>query len=419
MTVAIEVTRVACNTATGTQDITISGFGTAKAALFICSVATTDGTAADDFNLSIGAATGTANEWCLTMSNEHSQVTTDIQSVPVSDRCVQINDAGTSVVDGDAEFTAFITDGVRINWLTAPSAAWLLTVVLLGGSNLSAHANNASLTTVNVAVDITAPGFEPEAIIAVCQGSGAMDVPKTQLIPSFGVVHNDGAGGITQHSAAYRYPGAAGTAHGNSRVTETYGIMEIDTAATVNWGGEFDDFDSSGFSVTPRVGGGGGTGLMYLALSFGGAFDSWVGTVDTPTSTGNDSETGPGFEPKFVYEIGTQMLAIDTAYSDSEWAGTIGLGTFTGDDEFMTSGQAEEGVGTTDTQSMSDNQAVRLPDDDGSTGIQAAFVSMDVTGYTLNYSQVKGSARKFLTLAIAANPAGALTLRRRSVCGPY
>lgn len=423
MAVTTAVTRVACNTGTGTQDITVGGFGTPKAALFICSKATANGVAADHYVLSFGAATGTSNEWCLSLNTEDGVATTDTRATTDSDRCIRLNNPGTATVDGEAEFTAFITDGVRINWLNAPSAAWLLTVVLFGGSDLSAHANNIALgNSLDNAVDVTAPGFEPTLVFTACQGSLGMDADASSLRDAFGIVHNDG--GVTQRSAAYENPNGAAAGNPTGRCTESYGIMQIagGGSAALDWGGEFGSFDGSGFTVTTRNAGANNTSMMYLALRLGGIQNGWVGTVDTPTSTGNETETGPSFTPQIVYQIGTHMEAIDTAYNSSPLAGVTGLGAFTDSAEYMTSVADEDGASTTDTQSLSDDTAIELPEDDGTAGLTASFVGMVSTGYTLNYSAVLGNAKKFFNLAIEGeppNPDAITRLRRSQVIGPW
>jgi hypothetical protein len=421
MAVDVAVTRVACNTALGTQDITIASFGTPKAAMFILSYSITDGTAAADAALSIGAATGTANEWCYHWNSEDGQGTTDVHAEIVSTRCVLINTPGTSTSDGEAEFSAWITDGVRINWTTAAGSAWLLTVVLFGGADLSAHANNVGLgNTVDLETNITAPGFEPRLVIAVANSPTAIDIATSNVRPTYGVVHNDGFGAITQRSAAYRHLNGAATSEIDGHCTETYGLLAIGSNATVIWGGEFTNFDASGFSVITRVGAGLNTAMCYLALDFNLAAEGWVGTVDTPTGTGNEAVSGVPNTPQFVFQIGTYMEAIDTAYNNSALAGTVGFSTFDVDDEYMTSAQDEDGAGTTNAQSVSDNTAVELPDDDGAAGLTAAFVSMDSNGWTLNYSAVEANAKKFFGLAITGQQSDVLPQHRRhQIIGPY
>lgn len=413
---------MACNTSTGTQDITIGGFGTPKAALFICTIATADDTPVAGYGYSFGAATGASNEWCVFFSDEDGSGTTDRRGATESDRLIRINTIGTHTVDGDADFSAWITDGVRIDWQTAPSAAWLLTVVLFTGSDLSAHANFASLgNSVDNAVNVTDPGFEPELVITAQFAGQAVDTTQSLIKPSFGVVHSDGGGTIAQGSAAWYGSNGVGTSTADGRVTETYGILETDSDALLVWGGEFDTFDSSGFTVTTRIAGSGSTDMFYLALGLG-SFNGWVGTVDTPTSTGNDAQSAPGFTPQFIYSIMTMMEAIDTAYADNALAGSYGFSAF--DDapaEYANSVQNENGVATSNTQSLSDDTAVELPDDDGSAGLTASFVSMNATGWTLNFSAVKGTAKKFLGLAIEGISVTPIPIfqRRHRIIGPF
>lgn len=77
-----------------------------------------------------------------------------------------------------------------------------------------------------------------------------------------------------------------------------------------------------------------------------------------------------------------------------------GVSAIDADDEFAASVSDEDGVTTSNSQSLSDNVSIELPDDDGTAGLTATFVSLDATGWTDNYSAVKGSAGLMLALAI-------------------
>lgn len=411
MGVAIDVVRVALNTSTGTQDITGSLGGlTPKAAIFIVTSATADGIQADHSNISYGAATGASNRWAISMSNEDGQGTMDSHRYALDTACIRLSNPGTTTIDGEADFSTFITNGVRINITTAFNAPYLATVILFAGTDVSAHADNAALgDSVDNAVDITAPSFEPEQLFTCIAHTRAAGQAGGRFDGAWGIVHNDGAGGITQRCHAFNQNNGGATAEMDGRVTETYGIMAAENTGALNWGGEFGTFDSNGFTVTTKVGGGNNTSLFYLALSFGGAVNSWVGTVDTPTSTGDDPQTGPGFTPQFVYGLGNHMEAIDTAYNNSPLAGPTSVMAFTDTNEFSNTVMAENGVGTSNTKSVSDNIAIEIPDDDGAAGLTASFVSMDTNGWTLDYSAVEANAKKLLFLAIEEEaPAAAI-----------
>lgn len=99
--VNIRVTKVACNTGTGDQDITISGFGTPKAALFILSKAgTDDASAIGDAWLAMGATDGT-RQWTIASSSRSVQANTSVGARYMTDMCIAlVAPAGT--VDGEA-----------------------------------------------------------------------------------------------------------------------------------------------------------------------------------------------------------------------------------------------------------------------------------------------------------------------------
>jgi len=298
--------------------------------------------------------------------------------------------------NGTAEFSSWIANGIRINWTDEPSAAYLLTVILFAGTDLSAAAGDLYLgNTEDQVNNITAPGFTPDVVFTAAGWNSAHE--RTGL----GAVHFDGASTIVQRSLAFASASNQGTSTVGLQLRNDSGIFACDANGALNWYGVFSDFDADGFSVTIRNDGGDNQKLHYLALNFNSAVDAWVGTHTTPTSTGNDSETGPGFTPQFVYVIPSLGEAIDTAYGDNR-AGTFGVSAFDADDEYTTVVSSEDGAGTSNTQSLSDDRAIVVPDDDGTLDIEATFVSFDANGWTVNYSNAPGTAKLFPALAIEA-----------------
>ena len=72
----------------------------------------------------------------------------------------------------------------------------------------------------------------------------------------------------------------------------------------------------------------------------------------------------------------------------------------TTDAEFSVSWATEDNVNPSNTQTLSDNQAVNFASGNGITQHAATFVSMDSDGHTLNYSVADGSVRRWFELAI-------------------
>jgi len=400
--VTVAVTRTAANTSTGTQDFTTTDLGgqTPKAAIFITSYAVTDGTPIVDAALSVGAATGTTNRWVLHGNSEDAQGTTDTDRETRTAEVIHINNPGTSTDLMVADFDSFITNGVKVDW-TLTSTAVLVTVILFAGPDLSAHADSIAdiSTTLDATTDITAPGFEPDIVFSGSMGvNGDQNENLQNNSLSFGVTHNDGAGGITQRSWSHSSRNAQIEATVEFAYSELYGVVyPADNA--LRYALDLNTFDSSGFSVTTKIDNSNAESYWYLALKFGGEIRSAVGTHDTPTSAGDDSETGPGFIPQMVLLGMTHMEVVDITVATS-LSGTSGISAFDEDEAYATSQQDADAADPTDTQSLSDNVAVEIPDDDGTTGVTAAFVSFDANGWTNNYSAVKAAAKKFWFLAI-------------------
>ena len=408
MGITVVVDRVACNTSGGNQAITVSAGGlTPKAALFILVAATVDGTAAVDSIISYGAATGTSNRWVVGGFSEDNLGTTATQGWYDNVECIQGYDGATTLLF-EADFVSFGVDTVTINWATAPASAWLLTVVSFSGSDLSAHANIKDITnTVDAEIDVTDPGFEPDVLFTASDMNVFNPGQAAHQQLSFGLVHNDGVGGITQRTLAWTEQDARTTSVVVSRNEDSGGILEMDglSSGNLDFYALFSNFDSSGFSMTAKVAGGNSREIGYLALSFGGSVSGWVGTYSTPTSEGSDSSTAPGFKPQFLFFLENYMPVIDIGYINPN-AGSRGFSAMDATRQFSNSFNAEDEATTSNTQSLSDNVAVELPDDDGAAGLTATLTTFDTNGFTLNFSAVEGAAKLFFALAIEQEGGG-------------
>jgi hypothetical protein len=394
--VVVATVRAAVNTALGNQDFTTDDLGeqTPVAAFFIISIALADDTAVAHAVFGVGAATATDERWTTTFDVEDGQGTTDSERTGQTTNCVLILN-GTGVVDAEADFVTFITNGVRINWGDAPSAAFLLTVVLFAGSDVSADVDVfAAAANENDTVDVNTVGFEPDLVLFASPGLTNFASDGGNAYLSVGAAANGGG------QACWLFYDNTGEATSDvaALISNAYAAGQHNAGGWI-WGGEIGTFDSAGFSCTTRQGASGGDDVGFLALSFGGISDVWVGTVATPTGTGNQSQTGPGFLPQFVMCGLTQMPALNTSYTDAN-AGSVGLGVFDANNEYSTTAQDEDNQGTSDTQSIADSKAVNSPNDSGAAGHVATFVSFDSEGWTWNFTTTEGAAVYYWALAI-------------------
>lgn len=408
MGITVATTRVAANTSTGEQDITTADLGglTPKAVWLMATRAVTDGTAADGAGCYQGVSDGTlhVNHGA---ESEHNLDTTDTQTAfdAVAPPVLVIYDGtADSVIDGSADFVEFIADGVTINWSDAPSAGWLLTVVFFAGTDLSAAVFREGLgNTVDLATDITSIGFEADDVI----------LPFLQGAPPIlcaGLIHNDRAGGITQRSLTIVDRNGRATSELYASLRTDACIEEVSVGGLADWYGEASAFDSSGFTLTTRAAGGNSRSLCGIALRYGTSpvVASAVYTFSTPTGTGSNTDTGLGAEPQAVIYLTSLLEAAGSIASDS-LAGSYGVAVITDGAQYHNTVSSEDNAGTSNTQSLSDNQAVNLPLHDGSAGMAATYSAFTSTGVTLSWSDVEAAAKLWPALAIGSGASGGIT----------
>lgn len=387
-------TRVATNTSTGTQDIVTSDLGghTPKAAIFIASRATTDGTAADDAVLSFGVATGASEQFAMAGTTKHNVDTTDAGGAKFNDRTVWIlnggEDGNSPGGDGRAVFDSWLTNGVRIDWQLAPDQAYLLTVIFFAGSEVQAKVGNFALNG-TTGVDHTSVGFEADLVLAAYASAA------TQIQQSIGVVYNTGADYPPQYSFANFWRTGRTTGDSNAQILDGYAIGEI-IGSGVSWKATIGLFDSQGFSAAAT--GSTSDNISYLALDIG-TNPAYIGLTTTPTSTGDSSVTGVGFRPQLVFNILSLIEASDTQASDAK-AGSYGYSVITTNNQYSTTISDQDGANITNTQSLSDDKAVNIPLHDGNVGVQGSFSSFDSDGWTTNYTDVTATGKKFISVAI-------------------
>jgi len=373
-------------------------------ALFFLSFADTDGTAEDGCSYAIGFTDGTTSK-SLSGDDRHN-VATSVVGGETWDDPIALRDPADATDEVRTSFVSWITNGVRLNVTTAPANGVLLTCVFFAGTDSSADVGTWTFDNAN-AVDVTSVGFEADLVFTLCNGGG-WPSDHTHGRETVGVVHNDRASGLAQRWASVSGRDSRATSVNRSYFSASEGGADFKYA--VQYEMAFSAFDASGFTVTPSASAGTDV-AAYLALRFGSgpAVDSWVGTHTTPTGTGNDGETGPGFTPQTVILFGTFAEAVDTLYADAR-GGVFMMSAFDADEAYAVSACVEVGVATMNTQCLSDNVAVELPDDDGSAGLTASFVSFDANGWTLNYSAVEAAAKLFIGVAIEEEAAAGVTV---------
>ena len=398
MTVEIRAVRQAVNTATGNQDFNVSGWSAAvQAALYIATYATADNSAADHSVIGLGLATSSSQRHTGGVRDEHDVGTTDCSRRTISDECIVILDPVDGSVDGEADFVQFNAGGSRVTWGAAPSAAFLMTALYFSGFD---NVNLQKVDMSGTSPQTVTIGFEADIVINISANG-----------PNADTVHINselGMGFATWNGATVRQGHIVGFgANGEGAASPRRGIRNDSF-----WGGSGDlqwtyrlsigSFTETGFDLTRAFGlADTSDDWFILSLKLPSGLSAWCGDVESPTSTGTDPQTGPGFTPQALIGLLSYIDTINTWGAATADAGTWGVAVATASEEFCHTVQNEDGVGNTNTQSLVDDTLINLSTDAGAAGLVAYLDSFDANGWTPYYTTVDAvTPRQQIWLAI-------------------
>jgi hypothetical protein len=296
--------------------------------------------------------------------------------------------------DGEASFVQWIVNGVRINWGNAPAGAYLVTATFFAGSDVTAKAGTFTASSVqDGSVDVNGVGFEPNLTFVAGARRVLQDQHDSDAYLSFGWCAN--ISGTPQGCFGFFSGSGLGTTDVQGVISDSYALRYPGGHAV-----ELSGFDAQGFTAITRLVAPwtGWCGTAYLALAFSGV-EVWAGPISSKTSNGDQPYSTPGLTPQAVFMLPSFLTAYD-AVDASGLGGTTGFSTLDEDDEYCSSIQDEDGQGTSDTQSLSDNTAINLPQDDGSAGFVASFVSLNAGSWTINFTTTDGTIRKWFAAAV-------------------
>jgi len=270
--------------------------------------------------------------------------------------------------------------------------------------------NIAAPTSEFGTVDITTIGFEPEIVFGfyMLQIAGTADDKGGHLRSSYGIAVNQG--GITQRSIGFQFRNGVDTSDCRTNLSELYMCRTVaNTGANYEMALSAGSFDSSGFTITAQDGARSDTDFYWLALKLDGATSVSLSTHTTKNgTTGELADTAPGFKPQALLFGTTMAEAVDTIDTGQTIGGSLGVGMADEDNIYSASGASEGGVGTTNTETLSDN-SINIQNQDGSAGVEAAIPGggiFQANGFTLDYTAVETNAKKWFVLAIEEEAGG-------------
>jgi len=387
--VKFETVRVALNTGTGTQDITISGFGTPVAAMFYFEWATADDTITARTRSSVGYTDGTNQ--CVTAITSIDNVTTS-NTARIQNSTNVIQEITTGSTQGAAKFDSWVTDGVRIDITNAPSGAFFVTVVLIGGADV-VSAKAALSATMTSATTVHTVGFEADLIFTNCIGSANNNAssPEGALIFSSAISVNDGSD--SNYMVGMHAEDNASTSDTYNYTSTVYCIGQVNNSGGAVWLGGINTYTSTGFTVsattTPS------DKFCYLALEFANNPTITVAMEDSPTVTGTKSFGATSTTPEFGMVISGGNSSLATFQSNT----MVGMFVADASNQYGWSFVDEDAKAVTVCKSIiKDGGLVQLIT--ASTKFDSTFTGFTSTGMDLSFTEVNATARKWITLFI-------------------
>ena len=393
MAASFALVQAAAATGGGNQSFTKSGFGTPDAAMFIISNGITNGTMVDNAAIGIGFTDGTDHR-AITLQSGHGSGNSSCDEENFTDEVIAIMD-NVGAVDGEANFNAFVTDGVQVTWGSNPSVGFLITCLLIKADNVKVgHYRTASGGDADHDEEV---GFEPTVIFQIMTDLISFPGSTNSCRFSFGVgVNNDP---IQQGIMSFAQSDGTASSVVGGEIASNRVTMEHTTSTSPDNDGELTSFSSSspnGFTVTTRNNG--SLDVAYLAIDTGGTLEFSLDAVDGPADTGNDAQTQPGFTPQFVLTFGANFTGYSSGVNDGRTHGMF-ISMVTPTEEFCNEIVIEDSPSTMDTSSIVDDKAINHSLHDATLEHEATFVSMDANGYTFNFSTA-GTLRKWLAFTM-------------------
>lgn len=371
----------------GNQDFTVSGFGTADAAIFLTSFGTAAGSQQAAIQASIGFAAnnGTTTTQHVSAATVQNNVATSntYRRYATDEVCMRVDTSGSLRAEG--AWNSWITDGVRVDWHDPDNQTTRKVVaILIQDTDASAKFYVGQFTpnaTEDASVDVT--DIDAQADLVIFTGSYTSSVDTTADGAKLFLGIWERSSGL-QYSLSWYSEDAAAAEQVGSFLSNLRCGVEV-AEAGVGAGLECVE-NVDGFRVFTRDASGASFGVVgYLAINFTTRHQMQLGVYRVPTGTGTDATTGVGFQPDFLLGIQSHITALNTLTQDST-GGVFGVGFSDLSSEDSASFECEDAADPTDTNSVWNSvfhHTVRGDTDGDQIGTVSA---VGADGFTINWT---------------------------------
>lgn len=403
MALEFGIVELAAPGSTGTQNVTISGFGVPDAVIAIrpntasgtnpaamLSVGFWDGT--NQVGFGSHTANGTAGTWAARGQSTSHILASGFSTSSSSETLVEYG-----------RVTGTVTDGITLTWDFATGA--LMRYVFIKGVS-AATAGAVALTTSSTITDVTV-GHEPHVAFFLSVGDQATpDSVTTHNLFSIGVAHYDGTS-TSQWMMAYGDQDGISTSAGAS-IFRNNAVAGQTLWSGETWYATFSRQSSTQFRLTANTASHGDDHVGYLAIALTDPTEFAVGTDTTASSATTKATTGVGFEPNFLGVLASGLSSVNSILTTSHVR--AGLGFSDGTTEHA------QGIGIADNASTAtaysfetSNLVGLLTGDSASYTHTGTLQSFDSDGFTISYSAAN-AAKVMGWFAVKAAGGGGVSL---------
>ena len=404
MAAVFNVGSVTSPTSTGNQNFA-HGLGTTPTALILFGVGATAATQSGEHHRFMHGFTDGTDE-AVSTSSSPSGLATTVTRFSIDDAsCVLLlSTSSTPAVLVQASFVSWDATNVTLNWSTVDTTGYVFNWLAIGGGGTQAAIHIEESFYENEVSDVTAIGFQPDAIFSTNPGTpvyfgiGSWNAGVNSDIHAmgrFGMVGFEG--GITRMGLYMQHADALATsATLNNWEDDAYGFVDNNGIQATTPDAQGFTMDGKGTSAGDR------TSVAHLCLQ-GVRFR--IRKFGTPTSAQSVGYTGYGFQPEAL--IG---FSNDNIWGPRLERSPAAMGVYAAVDGAVRSCWTEDanGVGTTSSSYRSDaSNFIWLGTAGGAspTGTEiATLTSLDSDGFTLNWTSA-ATQQQFTVGALASIPA--------------
>lgn len=400
MALNAQVAAITANTLAGGQ--TTSGVGFQPKLLMMLGSRTTTAGSIAGASFGLGYGDVVHNETFVGFNSADNVATTDAVRTTLNTRIFQASPPGDATEDCSASLTSFNSDGWQLNY-NAASSAFNLGYLALGGSDIANTVTGTfAMNSTTGSQSVTGLGFTPDVVFFSVVNATALGSVNTHYALSYGA-----ATATSQWGVAVAGRSGAGTSNTRRAFrTNACGIICYSNSDAVEVAFNIVSMDVDGFTI--NISGAAGAGTTYQVAYTAIKGGRWkVGTFQQPTTTGNQSVTGVGFEPSGVI-IGS---ASHDAISGVPVTARLSYGFATGssNQQSVWVGDEDAIVGNTNADSRyATNRVVMFYDEAGggapTAQAEASYVSNDVDGFTVNWTTADTTQRYMGYVAFGASP---------------